>query len=308
MRAPADKVEEPGTVGNHPASKVTNWLCGNDPRWKCNTIVEIVSASFDSDVLGVGSSPYLGDDASTGVSVPSAATTSLTNRYLIRLCGIEIPSGSTIILRGLRQYAEIGADWQGPGSGDTPNVPVVAGSRYPLNLEVVSPFWKFTDGNISWHVKQHPNIFQLVSDANQPPGRSPGLRGLDSSLLYTPPFAPYVAANAGIPPGVDIDGSLGTIREIRFPWDEIDWSIETAISGPGLVVFYASVKQTDPLVRPQIPIITDVGALRPEDRFLLATRDPRIPLTEPGETAIYQRVAGAMTIELNPPTKGLHQW
>lgn len=305
MGDPAMKLIEPGRVEPRVIDAVgrAGFLHKEDHRWSCNTIVELVSVAGDPDLLGIGSSPYIGDTAYTGIRIPSAPTTNQSSRYFFRLCGIEIPSGKTIVVRGIRQYLEIGAYWSAP---PLPSVPQPAPPNYPLMLEVVSPFWHFSDGNVSWHLRHHSNIFPNFTDANQLPNTSPTLRGLDTAMLYNR-LAPYAPAAGGVPPPKDVD-HLGTLHEIRYPWDNTDWSLGVAVSGPGLVVFYASVDQTNPLTRPQVPLIVDTGALRPEDRFLIATRDPRFPLTEPGETAIYQRVAGAMTIELNPNVKGLHQW
>lgn len=276
----------------------TAYISASDPRWKCHTVIELVSAAIDNDLLGVGSTPFVGDTAYTGIGVPSTPTPDQRHRYLFRLCGIEIPSGGEIVIRGLRQFIEL-------RSVRSDAVPPL----YPLKFEQVSAFWHFIDGDVSWHLKHHQNIFARVSDAAQLPGTSPGLRGLDTSLLYNPPLLPtYNPANAGVPPGIDVDGSLGTIRELRYPWDETNWTLSTTVSGPGVVVLYASVHQTDPTTRTQVPTdLTDTGALEPEDRFLFATRDPRAPLSQPGETAIYGRVAGAMTVELFPERRGAHK-
>jgi hypothetical protein len=293
MNAPASNVRELGRRGE-PCGP---FISARDPRWGCRTIIELVSAAVDPDLLGVGSSPYLGDYSYTGVRVPRTPTVDQSHRYLFRLCGIEIPSGSEIVIHGLRQLVTLRSEY---ASGDL---------TYALEFEQVSPFWHFIDGDVSWHLRHHTNIFAAQSDAAQLPSTSPGLRGgFDTSLLYTPPLAPtYVPPSAGIPPGIDVDGSLGTFRDIRFEWDLADWTLSTTVSGPGYVVFYASVHQTDPATRVQVPTtIVDVGALRPEDRFLLATRAAPNPDEEAIETAIYGRVAGAMTVELFPNRKGAH--
>jgi hypothetical protein len=303
MGDPAKKLIEPGRPGFIDAVGHRGYLGRHDPRWACNTVVELVSVAGDVDLLGLGSSPYTGDTAYTGIRIPSAPTTNQLGRYFFRLCGIEIPSGKAIVVRGIRQYLEIGAYWSAP---PLPSVPQDSPPNYPLMLEVVSPFWHFSDGNVSWHLRHHDNIFAFFNDANQLPNTSPTLRGLDTAMLYNR-LAPYAPAAGGVPPPKPVD-TLGTLHEIRYPWDNTDWSLATVVSGPGLVVLYASVKQTDPIARPQVPLIVDTGALRPEDRFLIATRDPRFPLSEPGETAIYQRIAGAVTVELNPMLKGLHEW
>lgn len=252
-------------------------LPAHDERWRCRNIVELVSASFDPDKAGVGSSPYVGEMSSTGVVVPEAPTTSQSNRYLIRLCGVQIPAGRAIILHGLRQAATLRCTREVSGC------PVLANE-----LEITSPFWSFSDGNISWHLRLVPNVLApATADPAQQPGTDPNLNRLDSALLYVPPLTPYVAPNAGIPPGAAAD-LLGIWRDMRFPWNNTEWDLHALIPGPHNLVFYASVHQTNPDGRP-LMVVADPGALRPEDRFLATF-----------QAAIYGRVAGAMTIETLP--------
>lgn len=285
--APNNVVRFAGRRGGAARSSA-HFLLASDPRWGCNNVVELVSASFDANVLGVGGGPYVGDMAQTGVTVPIAVTASQANRYLIRLCGLQIPSGASIVIQGLRQMITLRSLFP---TGLTPPGPSV----YPIDLEQSSPLWHFSDATVSWHVRHYPNIFARVFDAAQPPGATPSLRGVDTALTYTPPLAPYVAPGGGVPPGQDVD-FLGTIRDLRYPWHQTDWDLAVAVGGPGLVVFWASVHQTNPGTRPQIPAVADVGALRPEDRFTLATKAGSPSL----ETTIYGRIAGAMTVELFP--------
>jgi hypothetical protein len=268
----------PTEIETGSASVHSPMLSVSDPRWKCRNVVELVSSSFDPDKAGVGSSPYVGDMASTGVRVPEAPTTSQSNRYLIRLCGVQIPAGRALILHGLRQAATIRCT-QALDNCTTIVAP---------ELEVTSPFWSFADGNISWHLRLIPNRFApAVADPAQQPGTDPNLNRLDSALLYVPPLTPYTAPNAGIPPGAAAD-LLGTWRDMRFPWDNTDWDLHALIVGPYNLVFYASVHQPDPTNR-RVAVVADPGALRPEDRFVAQFQQ-----------AIYGRVAGAMTFETLP--------
>jgi hypothetical protein len=55
------------------------------------------------------------------------------------------------------------------------------------------------------------------------------------------------------------------------------------------VVFYCSVRQTDPETRGPALVVADPGSLRPEDRFLATF-----------QSAVYGRVAGAMVVETLP--------
>lgn len=245
---------------------------------------EIASASFDPDLTGVGSSPYLGDMGRTGVTVPAAFTVSQDTRYLIRLCGVEIPAGYAIVIRGLRQLATIRGC---TGDGAQPSQDFPPDCLLTLEREVVSPLWSFLDGNISWHLRWQKNRFSSRRvDPSQLPGTSPNTRSLESVLLYVPTIAAvYVPPASGQPPG-DALGALGTFRDIRFPWGNTDYALSEVVRGPGAVAFYASVRQTNPSSRPPYP---NLPGMRPEDQFLSSFPN-----------AIYGRVAGAMLFEAFP--------
>lgn len=255
-------------------------LTASDPRWadrSCTHFVELATATGDQDLVGVGSSPYLGDLGRTGIAVPTAPTTAQNQRYLFRLCGVEIPSEYAIMIRGIRQLATIRHE-------ETIN-------DFPLVVEreIVSPLWSFLDGNISWHLRWQKNQFSSKrADAVQVGGTSPQMRGLGTALLYIPPLLPYQALGGGIPPGTAIH-DLGTWRDIRYPWSntQVQWAHGILIKGPGAVVMYASVNQTDASIRPIYP---DVRGMRPEDQFVSNFRT----------TARYGRVAGGMMFELMP--------
>lgn len=259
------------------------FLHANDPLWACRTTLEIASAAQDSDLAGLGGSPYVGDMGSTGVRVPAAATAATgvlaqQNRYLIRLCGVAVPTGSALIIHGIRQAATIRV------ALDENDEPVV------IEREITSPLWRFRDGNISWHLKKIQTLFGPAPfDGAQAPGESTDMNALDSSLLYTPPRAPYRAPNLGKPPGKDISG-LGTWRDMRFSWrrDGAYEDVNIYVRGGGSVVMYASVHQPDAGSRTWV--LPDVDGMRPEDRFI----SNFIP------QAIYGRVAGALIVELIP--------
>lgn len=263
----------------------------DDARWACPDVYELVTQSFDRDILGIGSSPYQGDVGYLGVRVPNPPTVDQSHRYLIRLLGIQVANNRVMAVRGFRQLVTIG----GVPPSRTPDCLGV-----PLELAVTSPFWHFVDGNISWHLRWE-NDFQTrlrVFDANQQPGTSPSMDGLDPVLLYTPttppfPASPYVPPGAGIPPGVSVD-ALGTWHDIRNPWDHPDWELDIPLRGPGTLVMYASVHQTNPDTRCPIFIPTrGFDALSPEDQFVATLENDDIDVS-------YQRVAGALTVELFP--------
>lgn len=250
-----------------------------DPRAaNCVDLVEFVSTAPDADSFGVGTSPYLGDTGQTGVAVPSVPTEDPTKRYLIRLAGVDVPSTRAIRLVSLRQMIELRSETE--EEDETISV---------AKIQQVSPFWHFTDGNVSWHLRWETNRYaRRRSSASQQPGTSPEFFGLGAALIYQVNLADsYTPLNAGIPPGAGVD-SLGTWHDIRFPWHNSQPQISSVLYGPGRLVFYASVKQTRPDTRPAIPSV-DPSVLSPEDRFVLAFPN-----------AQYGRVGGAITVELFP--------
>lgn len=266
-------------------------------HWQCQTRVELVSASVDDDLEGVGASPVPGDFSSTGVTVPTAPTVDQQHRYLIRLCGAEIPGGAGLIVRGLRQAVLLRADY--PLEDEQGNY---AGT-FSFFKEQTSEWWRFIDGNVSFHLKwtQQVQSKRHIVDPLQRAGLSPSTFGVDSAVLYVPTGAdplgpPYTPPGAGIPPGRDVD-FLGTLRELRYPWGNTDWSLHVPVIGPGKVTLYASVYQTDPDTRlkppqlvPPAPFTDPVlCGMRPEDQFLM--QHP---------TCRYARVAGALLLDLYP--------
>jgi len=270
-----------------------SYLTQHDERWNdCPYVVELVSAAWDPDFLGIGSSPYEGDVGYTGIRVPAQPTVDQAHRYLYRLVGIEIPGGRMIVVRGVRQYVSL----------RTPGIAPPAGVQVPLEFDVESPFWHFIDGNVSWHLRWEANLQTRLNvfDRNQLPGTSPSLAGLDSALLYVPPLFPpvhfgpdYVPPGAGIPPGKNVF-QLGTWHDLRYPWTNTDWDMSLPIHGPGRLVFYASVHQTNSATRPAIAVPpAGIGVLRPEDQFVSAFESAETPV-------FYGRVAGALSVELFP--------
>ena len=266
-----EKASRLGRAGDCEPKKEGGWASCEDH------IIEVASAAFDTDLTGIGSTPWSGDQASTGVRVPAAPTTGPGNRYLFRLCGVEIPAGYAIMIRRLRQAATIR------------QTDILNGEPRIIEQDITSPFWRFQDGNISWHLRlQKQQFAPKVFDPAQIAGTSPEMRALDTALLYRPPLVPYRALGAGQPPGTSV-GDLGTFRDIRFTWQNQSLSLRSLVKGPGAVVFYASVFQTDPAIRPLYP---SVAGMRPEDQFL--GNFPR---------AIYGRVAGAIIFEIREINK-----
>lgn len=266
-------------------------LLATDALWRGRNLVELSSSSFDPDRQSIGSSPLVGDMGNVGVVVPAAPTSSQANRYLIRHCGFQVPSGKSAIIHAVRQLVTIRqvelVDTFLDGGGRLPE-----GNQLllrPAELEVTSPGWSFTDGNVSFHLTwQGDRQTPFVDPTGTTAGTSKDLYGLDAALLFAGASPlPYAAPNGGVPPGAGF-GDLYCWYDVRFKWGEAAFNQHILCEGPGVVTLWSSVHQTDPTTRPTLDVV-DTGAMRPEDRFLATFRNAR-----------YGRVAGALVVETLP--------
>ena len=197
----------------------------------------------------------------------------------------------------------------GVGVMSTGGLVQVVVANYPLELDVRSPFWKFVDGNISWHLRRVPPMYQNVT-ANLGNAESMQfLYGQTPALLFqqTPSdVGGYVPPYGGQPPGNILVPDLATFHDLRFHWksDRAWESIDVEIEGPCDVALFASVKQTTvsgvsartPLI---IPPGVPLGSLQREDAFISVPADPGNPQQQvgPAPNAVYWRVAGSLIFE-----------
>jgi hypothetical protein len=262
---------------------------------ECENVRIQSGASFDADLTGVGASPYRGDMASLGVTVPPEATSGQDNRYLFRLAVVNIPGGSGIIIRGLMQFLTIRSLFTtSVVSGDE----TLIGPTIPFQSRPVADSWHLPFGDVSWHLrhKQTKTAARFVDPA-QIAGTSPKVDGLDAALLYSQ-LLPYVTLRGGIPPG-DAVNDLGTFYDIRFPWGSTDWGLSEVVTGPGQVVLYASVHQPNRdlwVVQnsddEDVPItIPSNDGMRDEDKFFASFGPSNV---------VYGRIAGAIIYEPAP--------
>jgi hypothetical protein len=275
--------------------------------------IEIASSGFDEYLQLVGSDPFAGPSPnSVGLRVPGLPTPALSAggaqlRYLFNLASFTVGDGACVKIRGYRQLATLGFA-QKQGSEEDATV-------YVVEQEIVSPFWRFTDGNISWHI----HVFGGPNASDVPKGVTAPYTDVardvvsykrywaDSPcLLYGPGsgaapgniyqnIATYVPPNNGKPWGSAIASKQGTFYDLRTPWrthGALD-SLDIPVRGPATVAFFASVRQSNPETRDALsPPGGDestfyAAGLSAEEQFLLNFPD-----------AIYWRVGGSLILEL----------
>ena len=266
---------------------------------------EIAAIGVDEALQGSSSDPFGSPlPTSIGLRVPSFIPNSSNpqlNRYLFLLASRTIGRGEVVKLRGWRQYATIGISAPSNTS---------VGSR-PVEFEVVTPGFRFPDGNISWHVVREP--LQGVA-MNRPNTDLANFMFKDSdtpALLYqtysqTAPSGYYMLGLNGYSAPLDRYGTwepvagLGNVHDLRTQWRNAEvWddSLNVCVGGPARVSFYASVLQSNPQTRPAAnnPTPTSIGD-PPEESFITRWNGQGPGGLESGGV-IYWRVGGALILE-----------
>ena len=253
------------------------------------TLTPIASAGRDRSLVLVGGSPFGSPIDASGSFLEVPATPSAAdNRYLFRACALPIPPGKAARVVGIGEYTEIAAP--------VPNLQT--GGAYIVRRQVVEPAWAFPDGNVARGlstVRTPPNRARIF-DPGQLPSTDNNLDELAPALIYQPnpsgPF-PYLAPNGGRWPGSPVPG-LSLWKGRRFSWTLAGPPLDYSVSGGNDLVYWISVKQTDPQTRVTLdfPQGGDLGALSVEDRMVL-----QYPLTQ------YSRVGGFMVVEIGPSSR-----
>lgn len=264
---------------------------------------EITAEGPDEGLQGLSSDPLSSaHPAAMGLRIPAAIgtgpNTAATPRFLFCLASRAIQQRARI--RGLRQGVTLGIDL---AIGTPPeNV---------IELLQTTPTFRFPDGNVSWHLVFEPNADAVVQ---RPPTDTAGwryLRSDDPAMLYLTftngnvipatgqPVYYFEDLTAYTPPDVRglqwiPLGGLGNFHDLRFPWNASQaWnSLDIEVVGSGRVSFYASVLQTNPASRVDLPGGTSIGGQPPEVQFILANTP-----TEGDNGVAYWRIFGAMIFE-----------
>lgn len=257
---------------------------------------ELVSVGPNPEFAFIGSDPW-GTNSYTGIVVPPTPSSAIGGaRYLFMLARATFQTGEQssdergVRLVGIRQYAELIARIPAgtPPLSDEGGPP--PGSTVTFRKEIESALWHPIDGDISWHVM----VISKVQRDTRNPANTDGFiyqDALSTALLYQVP-APYSPPNGGRPWGTPIAASLGNIHELRYRWrtDQSETALDIPIPVPCDVALFASVRQNDPTLNPQLADATVTPqflALGPEDRFVAAY----------SQYAQYGAIAGALVFD-----------
>ncbi len=253
------------------------------------TFTHVASAGYNQNLVMVGSSPFGTpmDSFDTFLAVPTRPTVpnlaaASSNRYLFRLCGWTIPEGHSARLIGIGEYTEIGLTQLQED-----------GAQFELRRPVETPGWAFQDGNVSRGITlvRPPPSTSLFSLQGAPLSTSRNVYGVTPGLIFQGASpVPYTPPDAGRFPGSPVPG-LGLWKDLRFRWSFASAPLNYAVEGPGDLVYWASVRQTDPETRTtlQLDDPSQLDAVTPEDRFVYRFPD-----------AIYTRLGGFLVMEVGP--------
>jgi hypothetical protein len=282
-------------------------------------VTEFSTTGVDEALQGFSSSPYptRGTPSGFGLRIPGPISGSV-QRYLFCLATFRTSGGR---IRGIRQALTIG--WANNNGATT--------TERPVEMLVRTPFFRFQNGNTSWHLVKEPQaplvtkvpptdtqswsyqqargpamLYQTFTNTNVIPGTAAAGIGNGRPVLYDQALTAYTA------PPVATNwtsiGGLGTFYDLRFPWDsDHAWnSVDIPIDG-GWYSLYCSILQTDPATRIEAiyPIAPtsgdananlDFGNAAPEESFIgnWEAADTE-GVQNPG--IIYWRVAGSLIVE-----------
>lgn len=260
---------------------------------------ESYSVGFDPDLQAIGGDAA-GGPFSMGLPIPPTpplAGAAPDTRYLFQLAWEGLQPDERVLLLGYRIYLEIGL-----------GVPVGNGNDqaiYPLHREVLSPRWRFTDGNAFFGITRlgsPPNVYQ--AHAANAEGLAFQYTQGQALLFQRAPtdVLGYFPPNGGRFYGDPVAG-LGGMHSLMTGWrDAHAWdSLGTLIKGPCALGLYASIRQTIPSTRVRLPANLPealIETFSDEDKFVykceqafVSGGDQPVPLGP-----IYTRVSGSLIL------------
>lgn len=265
---------------------------------------ELSTFGIDEANQGLTTDPFVpaSTPTSLGLRIPPVISTTPQPRYLFLLAQRNLSRGKTVI-RGIRQGLTIGTSLS-----NSSDVPLTA-----EEFLVTSPFWKFSDGNVSWHLVREPNDSRVLQRPNTDAASWAYMESTTPAMLYQTfsnsninangqPYYYDIGMTAYLPPSPNAwqpIAGLGNFKDMRFPWNlpTNSVAIDETVEGSCKISLYASVLQTNPTTRAQaiLPSVSNVypGGVTAESAFVNS-----IGVGEGGGTsAMYWRVFGSILFE-----------
>lgn len=252
--------------------------------------VEIVTVGLNPNLQLVGSAPE-GGAYDLGLWIGTNALATAPNlRQLFLLARKSFGAHERARLVGFRQYLTIIA-YEAVGVGP-------GASLFPVERPVVTPTWKFVDGNVLWGIRRIPPNNHYLTNALQADGLAFRTGSTPSQLFET--IVPTVNGPLITPPrggrfpGVVLVPELGRFFDLRCTKWSHPSETDLDIRGPCDIAFYASVQQTNPATRPNptaMPTLLTTEGVTPEDSFLQNFQGVNTPPK-------YGRIAGSLIFEI----------
>lgn len=243
----------------------------------------VSTTGIDEALQGLSTDPYGRNiPSAVGLRVPPVLSGGITPpaqpRYLFALATREIKADT--VIRGIRTAVTIGVD----ASSDANRV-------LPIEFPVTSPWWRFPDGNVSFHlIRESTDVTTLqMPSTNAASWRykqtdQPAMI-YDTATFSAGSFNPQTGAPLFYPVGLtaykppDINniwqpiGNLGNMKGVLFPWEpQSDNKLNIPVVGNARITLYASVLQTNPTTRLTASLPDAAGfypnGLGPEDAFV----------------------------------------
>lgn len=262
------------------------------------TIGADIGVSASTTVTTAGTLPTGTIDVSSTTGFPTSGTVTIIN----------VNGPQTVTYTGTTPTTLTGA--AGGAGAIEPGDPVFldgSSTTYPLETQVGSPWWKFTDGNVLWGIRRlvRPQLIGNAADGTF--GGTPvkfrwsttpaQLFEAIATGVITPPWG-------GLFPGEPLTADLGRMNDIRNAEWQKPTETDVWCEGPCNVAFFASIQQTNPATRlgsppANVTPLTTINGATKEDSFVQAYN------ATPGSGGVtYKRIAGSLIFEMDDEWTG----
>jgi hypothetical protein len=263
---------------------------------------EVSTLGVDEALQGLSSDPFApqGFTSYAGLRVPlvlPGVIQTAMPRYRFLLATRKFNTRTKIV--GLRQGITIGC-----------NANIDAPPERPIECNVVTPGFRFDDGNVSWHLVKEEQVDRAFIRPTTDTQSWAFMQSESPAMLYqtftnsnvNPQTGAPIYYNLGLtaysPPKTGDNwrhiAALGNFHDLRFPWNSANgWDeLDIQVDGSGRISLYATVLQTNPATRNQgSVVVTNLSSTAcPEEAFIQ-------DMTAQGARVVYWRIFGAIVFE-----------